>query len=172
MEKFKFSLFLIIILILVILAGYWAFTSIESGTDHAYNQEIEKLKEENKELKNQIDTLLSQGGEQKAESQVVEEIVVPEIAVKTVSKYQVLISKLQKLIDDKVVMKKGSKGDNVGTVQEFLNVYNNTSNRPDNDYGVKTITAVKKFEEGEKLIVTEEIGSKTFQVMIDWLKKQ
>jgi len=171
MERFRFTIFLIIIAVLVILAGYWAFSNIESGADHVANQRIKELEKENKDLKKEIDQLLTQIPEEVVEEEVTEEIVEPELQEES-SKYQDVIGELENMIDAKITLKKGSKGAYVGTVQKFLNIYNNTSNRADNDYGAKTIAAVKDFEQKEKLIITEEIGPKTFQVMIDWLKKQ
>jgi hypothetical protein len=181
MENFKFTLFSIFILVLVVLAGYWGFSTIESGTAHVENkekkalqQENEALKKENEELKNQIASLEVQNLGEAGVSEIseVEPTEGSETSNPTVSKHQDLINELQKMINDNVVLKKGSKGTRVGTIQKFLNVYNNTSNRVDNDYGAKTIEALKKFEVEQKLVVTEEIGKNTFQFMINWLEKQ
>jgi len=171
MDKFKFLVFSIIILGLVILVGYWAFSTIESGSEHVYKEEIEKLKQENQELKENLGSLPAENEEQILEKPIEEEIK-PTIPEEIVLKHQVLIDELQKMINGSTVLKKGSKGTRVGTVQKFLNVYNNTSNKIDNDYGAKTIALVKTFEEEQKLIISEEIGKNTFQVMIDWLKEQ
>lgn len=172
MEKFKFSVLSIIILGLIIFIGYWAFSTIESGSEHVYKAEIEKLKQENQELRENLDSLPVKNEEQNLEESIIKEEEIPVVSEKNILKHQSLIDELQKLIDDNVILKKGSKGTRVGTVQKFLNVYNNTSNKIDNDYGKKTITLIKEFEEKEKLIISEEIGKNTFQVMIDWLKEQ
>lgn len=172
MEKFKFGLSSILVILVIILGGAWAFTSLEKGSEHTYNQEIKDLKKENKELKEQVESLMAQLPAQENEEPNEEEVVPSEnITTEPNSNYQNLIDKLQKLIDNKVVLKKGVRGTQVGTIQEFLNVYNGTSNKIDNDYGTNTINALKKFEQDQGLIITEEIGPKTFQIMIDWLKQ-
>jgi hypothetical protein len=181
MENFKFTFFTIIILALVVLAGYWGFSTIESGSAHVENQEKkalqkenEDLKKENEELKNQVASLEAKNLDQTntPETPEIEPSETPEIPNTTISKHQDLINELQKMIDENVVLKKGSKGTRVGTIQKFLNVYNNTTNRIDNDYGAKTIEILKKFETEQKLVISDEIGKNTFQFMIDWLKKQ
>jgi len=92
-----------------------------------------------------------------------------------VYKYQDLINEFQKLISDNVFLKQKSSGPRVGTVQKFLNIYNNTSNKVDNDYGVgttKTVTAFQKDQKDSGLNANSEAGTNTFNQMIDWLKKQ
>ena len=80
-----------------------------------------------------------------------------------------LIDDLQELIDDNVLMKKGSRGTRVGTVQKFLKRYGiNIS--ADNDYGDSTVTAVKKFQTEQKLSADGQTGKGTYQKMIDWLE--
>lgn len=83
-----------------------------------------------------------------------------------------LISRLQKLISDKVLMKEGSRGTRVGTVQDFLNVYNKTSGGVDNDYGAGTKTKVAAFQKAQGLTADGQAGPATYQKMIDWLNKQ
>jgi hypothetical protein len=81
-----------------------------------------------------------------------------------------LISKLQDLIADKILMKKGSRGTRVGTVQEFLNLYGIKID-VDNDYGDGTVNGIKKFQTDQKLSADGQAGATTFQKMIDWLNK-
>lgn len=69
-------------------------------------------------------------------------------------------------------MKEKSQGTRVGTLQAFLNIYNNTSKKVDNDFGAGTKTDVINFQKAEKLLADGEAGPGTFQKMIDWLKKQ
>ena len=52
METFKSILFTVIGIAILLLIGFWAFSSMETGGEHASNQEIKKLKEEKYE--NQI----------------------------------------------------------------------------------------------------------------------
>ena len=185
MEKLKFALFSIIIISLVGLIVYWSINTIETGPEHKISQKIElleseneKLKEEAEDLKNELSFLQSQIDEaeksaQEVAAQPVEKPSVPaEKPTTTVYKNQTLINELQKLITDGIFLKVGSQGTRVGTVQKFLNIYNKTSNRVDNDYGASTKTAVAAFQKAQGLTADGEAGANTFRKMIDWLKKQ
>lgn len=176
MEKLKFSLFLIIVLLLIGLLGYWSFTTLESGTEHATGQKIKKLEEENEDLKTEIEKYKSELGVFQSKLEEVESNVKnPEPEVKSevvIYKYQDLIDELQKLVDGNVSLKQKSSGERVGTIQEFLNIYNKTSNKVDNDYGAGTVEKVKAFQKASGLKADGEAGPNTFRKMIDWLKKQ
>ena len=80
-----------------------------------------------------------------------------------------LIAKLQDLIDDNILMKKGSRGTRVGTVQEFLKLYG-INMTVDNDYGDTTVNAVKKFQTEQKLSADGQTGEGTYEKMIEWLE--
>ena len=83
-----------------------------------------------------------------------------------------LKSALQKLVDDNVLMKKGSRGTRVGTIQEFLNIYNGTDAKLDNDFGATTESQVKNFQKAEGLSADGQTGTGTYKKMIEWLDKQ
>jgi peptidoglycan hydrolase-like protein with peptidoglycan-binding domain len=186
MEDIKSIIFGIIVLGLLGLGGYWAFSTMESGSSHIDKQKLEELENENQELKNEVSKLNSEISTltlQKEEVKKVE-VVQPaeEVAVEkpvtktttktpltTISKNQTLINELQKLVNGNVSLKKGSTGTQVGTVQKFLNIYNKTSNKVDNDYGNTTITIVKAFQKAQGLTADGEAGSTTFKKMITWL---
>lgn len=51
MENFKFVLFSIIVLGALGFAGYWAFSTIESGSYHVNREKQEQMIRENEELK-------------------------------------------------------------------------------------------------------------------------
>lgn len=181
MENIKFGLFSIIILALLVFVGFWAFRTIESGSSHLTNQELKELKKENEDLKaevfsleNQITILESQTVVEKIETPTKEEVVVekPKTTELVVLKYQSLIDELQKLVNGNIYMKKGSQGPNIGTVQKFLNLYNNTTTRVDNDYGPTMETLVRKFQTAMKLSADGQLGPNTYKKMIDWLKRQ
>lgn len=178
MENFKFILISIIVLVLVIFAGYWGFSTIESGSAHRNSEELKELTDENEDLKkeildlnNEVAVLQSQVEKQEQSIQEQEELAT-ESTQPASYKYQTLINGLQKLVDDGIYMKKGSLGTRVGTVQEFLNIYNKTSSRIDNDYGPAMETAIKKFQKDQGLTSDGEAGLNTFRKMVDWLKKQ
>ncbi len=178
MEKFKFALFLIITLGVVGILGYWAVVTIQSGPEYVAEQKIKELKEQNeafkaevKELKDKLSQYVSNvtEDEEKTTPEEQKEEPKPEVAV---SKYQELISELQKMIDASVLLKAKSSGPRVGTVQKFLNIYNKTSNKVDNDYGPGTVSAVAAFQKNAGLTADGEAGAGTFAKMIEWLKKQ
>lgn len=177
MENFKFILGSIIVLAFVGLGGYWAFSTIQSGGEYVSTKQIKDLQNENEELKDEVkklkDELLVLQPEVKEEESV--SPVQPEpkpVVMVTTYKNQVLIDELQELINDKIFLKLKSAGTRVGTVQNFLNIYNKTSNRVDNDYGASTKTAVAAFQKAQGLTADGEAGPSTFMKMIDWLKKQ
>lgn len=183
MDKLKFFLFSIISLGLLGLLGYWSVITLQSGTEFKTNEKIDALQKENEDLKAQIVDLtdkldtFSQVDEVDplpvAEETVEEPDKTPPPPTKTTTyKNQDLINKLQELINSKVSMKLKSAGTRVGTVQTFLNIYNKTSDRIDNDYGVSTKNAVEAFQKDQGLVADGEAGASTFSKMISWLKKQ
>jgi len=181
MENFKFILFSIFILIAVGSVGYWAFSTIESGSDHVNNEKQKLLEQTNEELAKKVTdlerqiSLLSAEKElqDQKESEPIEEekepVVTPTTQT-TTSKYQTLINDLQKLVDGNIYLKLKSQGTAVGTLQKFLNIYNNTSSKIDNDYGPGTVTLIKNFQKAQGLTVDGESGPNTYKKMISWLK--
>ncbi|OGI65095.1 hypothetical protein A3A95_04475 [Candidatus Nomurabacteria bacterium RIFCSPLOWO2_01_FULL_39_18] len=174
MENFKFTIFAIVGLVAVGLLGYWSLVSIESGTEHAAREKIEQLQKENEELKTEVESLKNELSQYQPEEKPApsEEQNIQPGTVAPVYEHQVLIDELEKLITDNVVIKLKSRGTRVGTIQKFLNIYNGTSNRVDNDYGASTQKAVMGFQKASGLPSDGEAGKTTFEKMIEWLKKQ
>jgi len=174
MENLKSILFLSIILVILILGGYWAVSSIEKGSVFIERQKQEELAQKNKELELELQKLKEETQITEEQLPVEETIVKPTVDTPTTtpSKYQSLINDLQKLVNDGVQMKEKSQGTRVGTVQTFLNIYNNTSKKIDNDYGASTKADIIKFQKNEGLTADGGAGPSTFRKMIDWLKKQ
>lgn len=178
MENFRFIVSTILILVIVVFVGYWGFSTMESGSSHIDNQKLKQLTQDNNDLKKEVSSLLSQVNsleskiniQTEKENEVIVETVKPK--EDTTLKYQSLITELEKLISGNIFMKKGSLGTRVGTVQNFLNIYNNTSSRVDNDYGPGMETKIKDFQKSQGLIADGEAGPNTFLKMTDWLKKQ
>ncbi|MFZ2149959.1 MAG: peptidoglycan-binding protein [Minisyncoccia bacterium] len=176
MEKFKFTLLSLIILACLGIIGYWAVVTIEPGNAHFYKEKQLELEEKNRELLQEISELENEIALLKTETEQVEPTPTTPPPSKppatTSSKHQSLINELQKLVDDNVFMKVGSKGTRVGSVQKFLNLYNKTSNKIDNDYGASMKTAVTNFQKAVGITADGETGPATYQKMIEWLKKQ
>lgn len=186
MENFKFIISSIIIIFLLAYGGYWAFSTLESGAMHIDNQKQKELENRNKDLEKQVSdlkremALLEADKEElqiisEQENETIEENVPEETKPNTnstVYKDQTLINELQKLVDANVYLKNKSQGPSVGSVQRFLNIYNNTNNRVDNDYGAKTTNDVKAFQKDQGLTVDGEAGVNTFRKMITWLKSR
>ena len=170
MENLKFIVYSIVILAVIGLIGYWSFFTMQSGSEHVASEKIKQLQEENENLKNEVEDLTKELAV--LQPKIEEPPVTEETKQPIVYKYQDLINELQKLVDDNVFMKLKSYGTRVGTVQKFLNIYNNTSVKVDNDYGPGTVTRVKAFQKMEGLTADGEAGSTTFKKMIEWLKKQ
>lgn len=185
MDNLKFILTLVIVSLVIGLGGYWAVASMQSGSDYVKNQQISKLESENEDLKKEVERLTKEIGttlnkpEQKEQEVVVAEPKAEEKPKEpakkpttTTYKNQTLINELQKLADKGVVLEPKSTGPSVGSVQKFLNLYNKTSNKVDNDYGEGTKKAVMAFQKAEGLNPDGGVGKSTFTKMIAWLKKQ
>ena len=194
-ESLKFNLVSFLFLALLAGLGYWAFTTLETGSGHVNSKkqkEIEKenkvLEEENLELKRELELLLEEKRQKLTEDQIPQkpeieepqkttEIQKPTVKTttvsseKTLSQKEILINELTKLSDKNIILKLKSTGTAVGTVQKFLNLYNKTSNKIDNDYGLTTVNAVKSFQKAQGLSVTGQCNSTTYKKMISWLKK-
>ncbi len=178
MEKFKFALLFIITIACLGLLGYWAFTTIEPGDAHFYKEQQLELEEKNRTLMEEVGDLknelaLLQSEQEASEPENPEPIQPAEKPPVTIAyKYQSLINELQKLIDGNIFMKVGSKGTRVGTIQTFLNIYNKTTKKVDNDYGAGLKTDVMNFQKAVGITADGETGPATYKKMIDWLKKQ
>ncbi len=82
-----------------------------------------------------------------------------------------LKTNIQGLIDKKITLKVGSKGPNVGYIQEFMNNYFKKKLKVDNDFG-KTLEAnIKAFQKATGVSQTGQIGPTTLGKMVDWLNK-
>ena len=193
-ENLKFTIVSILVLMIFGALGYWAFSTIESGTGHINSQEqkeiaqrVKDLTDENYQLKRQLSLLEEEQSlveQAEIEAKNLEAEKVAQEPVKTAEptkpqttttpsktyKYQSLIDELQSLVNKNVYLKLKSQGTAVGTVQKFLNLYNGTNNRIDNDYGPGTVTVVKNFQKAQGITADGETGVGTLKKMISWLK--
>lgn len=97
--------------------------------------------------------------------------VVPITTTTTSSASTDLKTNIQSLIDKKITLKLGSKGVNVGYIQQFMNSYFKKSLKVDNDFG-KTLEAnIKAFQKATGVTQTGQVGPTTLGKMVDWLNK-
>ncbi len=170
MEKLKFSLFSIVTLVLVGVLSYWAVVSIQTGDEYVSDKKMAELETENKNLRTEVENLkVALAVLAPKEEAPVEPVVKDPEPV--VNKNQSLITELERLVSGKVYLELKSRGPAVGTVQKFLNIYNGTTNKVDNDYGASTKTAVAAFQKAMGLTADGEAGPGTFSKMAEWLKK-
>ena len=184
MDTLKFTLLSIVVLGLFGFLLTWAVTHLQSGTDIATSQKMQQLQQENSDLTKQVANLTSKPSATESKPAVSTPAIqdptpTPTPAVSastsvqpTTYKNQDLINAFQQLITDKISMKLKSNGTRVGTVQNFLNIYNNTPNKVDNSYGASTEKEVAVFQKDQGLTADGQASSSTFSKMISWLKKQ
>lgn len=167
METFKAYLLIVGFVGVLGFGGYWAATSLNEPVRIADVEDIQVIAQT--PVESVTDTTTTP-----VEEAPVEETQEPQTETPTTptGEHATLIAALQKLITDNILMKEGSRGTRVGTVQQFLNVYNNTSGGIDNDYGPGTKTKVAAFQKAQGLTADGQAGPATYQKMIDWLNKQ
>jgi murein L,D-transpeptidase YcbB/YkuD len=170
MESFKGNLIIFVFTVVILGLGYWAFASINSTNTSIIEDSI---------ASSDVGPVVTSG----TSAYIPEEKSGPETPVTSTPEPQTpvvttptstdddadLIAELEDLIADKVLMKKGSRGTRVGTVQKFLNEYG-IKVGVDNDYGDTTVNAVKKFQTEQKLGADGQAGEGTYQKMIEWLQ--
>jgi peptidoglycan hydrolase-like protein with peptidoglycan-binding domain len=83
-----------------------------------------------------------------------------------------LVGRLETLISKNIVLKRGSKGDDVGTIQMFMNEHYSKQSKIDNDFGPRLETDVKKFQAEHKISTTGQLGPQTQKKMLEIAKKQ
>lgn len=81
-----------------------------------------------------------------------------------------LANSLENLIKDDIRMKIGSSGTRVGTVQKFMNIYENKKTTVDNKYGEGLKKSMTEFQKATGDEVDGLADPGTYQKMIDWLK--
>ena len=166
MEKIKSALLLIIFLGIIAAVGYWALFTLEPGSIHVDKQRQEELEKENEDLKSEIESL-------KSEIRILtEDKEAPVVVQNNRTRDVENINEIGKLISDGIIMREKSQGTRVGTLQNFLNLYNGTSKKIDNDFGAGTKEDLIKFQKGEGITADGEAGPGTYRKMIEWLKAQ
>lgn len=171
METFKAYLLIVGFVGVLGFGGYWAATSLNEPVRLAETEDIQVVAQTPVTIV--TDTTTEPVVPTDTPSQTTEPTSPATTNTSTTNgQHSDLIARLQKLVTDNVLMKEGSRGTRVGTVQEFLNVYNKTSGGLDNDYGAGTKTKVAAFQKAQGLTADGQAGPATYQKMIDWLNKQ
>lgn len=171
METFKAYVLIIVFVGALGFGGYWAATSLGDPQVLSENDDIKVIAEV--PTSNTLEEPSVNSQTPSSETVSISEPA-PETNSPTTSanSHASLIAALEKLITDNVLMKEGSRGTRVGTVQQFLNVYNNTSSGVDNDYGPGTKSKVSAFQKAVGLTADGQAGPATYKKMIEWLQKQ
>lgn len=158
MESFKANLLIVIFIALSVVLGYWAIASLKTNSAIIVEEQMPK----------DVGPIVVSEPEPEPITQPVEEAPATPVSPSTPA-LTGLAADLQDLIDDNILMKKGSRGTRVGVVQKFLIEYGIDIDA-DNDYGDTTVNAVKKFQQEQKLSADGQAGPGTFEKMIDWLE--
>lgn len=184
MDIFKSFLFYFIVLVIIAGAGYWAFTSIDTGKEFArekaaqlaYEAQLEeaRLEEEAARALAELEAL----EEELALLEEAAEGTVPSSlsdggdggTVPTTPEEEKLKADLEDLLDRGVILEPGDSGTLVLRIQKFLNFYSEDLNlTEDQDFGPSTRKAVEHFQEENNLFVDGGIGPKTIKKMIEVL---
>jgi peptidoglycan hydrolase-like protein with peptidoglycan-binding domain len=169
-EHLKANLIIIIFFGLILALGYWAIISIQVDPSEFESQAVDVRPI----IENEPTGFTQTPSSDNSSSPVTQSPVTPTATTTTTGSGQnsELVSALEKLITDNVLMKAGSRGTRVGTVQEFLNIYNGTDSKVDNDFGQTTENQIKVFQRAEGLTADGQTGPNTYRKMIEWLNKQ
>jgi murein L,D-transpeptidase YcbB/YkuD len=151
--------------------GHWAFSSLDFGkAREVVIEDVQSIEDAAQDISEITDSLadLTEEIEQNNQEEVPVE---PTPEVEAPNSHEDLIASLNKLIEDEIFMEVGSRGSRVGTVQKFLNVFNDTTGGIDNDFGPGTKTKVQAFQRDAGITADGEPGPQTYQKMIDWLEE-
>lgn len=184
MENLKFTITSIIMVLVIAAIGFLAYMALEKGDESGLKQQVRELKNELAEkdetitdLERQIASLsVDLEGQQEIvaeQEQAAEEVKeeTPATTEPSSSEHADLLAALQSLKSKGVVLEPGDSGSSVGTIQKFLNVYNNTSGGVDNDFGPGTRKKVETFQTNEGIGVDGGVGPGTLSTMIKWLSE-
>ena len=178
MNELKYRMFNIFFFFLLLGSSYWAFQHIDTKVFYTADDVVkeETVRNDSPSSEHNTEVLETGGGDKflvKEEEEENQQHVQKEEEIKKKNLSQEnkeLVQELEKLIHDKVYMKKGSRGTRVGVVQKFLNKYLEKETRVDNDYGPQTVERVKQFQKKEGLDPDGQAGPQTYAKMIEVLE--
>lgn len=169
-ETLKVNILIVIFFGAVGFAGYWGVTSLQVNPDEFDTKTTDVRPTVSNGMVNNSNT--NQTSSPETPAPVTPVSATPSAPPSSQGQNTELKTALQKLITDNVLMKRGSRGTRVGTVQEFLNLYNGTDSTVDNDYGPTTENQVRAFQRSEGLTADGQTGPNTYRKMIEWLDKR
>jgi len=169
LESLKANFIIFLFFVAILGAGYWAVDSLQISSEKFYpvKENIHPIVQNGPPNQESKTETVANNNQPQPQSPAVNQPI-----TSSNFEFEDLKQKIQKLIDDNVLMKNGSRGTRVGTVQEFLNLYNGTDSRIDNDFGNTTENQVKVFQRAEGLNADGQTGLSTYRKMIEWLSKQ
>jgi hypothetical protein len=173
MNDFRFTLISVLIFIIIIGLGALAFYALEPGDRNGARQLITNLETELADTQEELQeayrkiAALESDNEQLVEEEEQEEEA--EETETTESSNPELLAALESLRSRGVILGPGAQGADVGTIQKFLNEYNNTSGGVDNDFGNGTRSKVEAFQRDQNISVDGGVGAGTLGKMIEWL---
>jgi murein L,D-transpeptidase YcbB/YkuD len=148
--------------------GYWGVFSLSDSAVVVY--EREGWDPEQVQLAEVAETSPIEGQVSPPET-TTEPSVVVEAEEPEVSEYEELIGYLKDLKEKVIIVKRGDRGGNVKTIQEFINVYERKNASLDGDFGPGTETSIRSFQETEGIDVDGQVGPGTVETMIEWLEE-
>jgi murein L,D-transpeptidase YcbB/YkuD len=158
MQTFKAYLLMLFFVGILAAASYWAVSTIGDPVA-AKNDDIRVIAQD-------VPAVNVASVVESEEIDVVENII-EDIVIE--NDFQDLINNLQELADKSILLKNGSNNANVKTVQDFLNIYNDTSGGVDGDFGPGTASKVKNFQSEQGLTADGQAGPGTYKKMIEFL---
>lgn len=163
MKSFGFTLLSLLIIVALIIGGYFAVTSLKSPASYV-DAKTEKIGDLRQVVTDTGPRAIPEGTETPAP----EPVVTTPPPADTSSDLQ---TNIQKLADAQTVLKIGAKGASVGYIQEFMNLYFKKTAKVDGDFGKTTETNVKTFQGQNKITQTGQVGPQTLKAMVAWLEK-
>lgn len=166
MNELKYQIVQFIFIILLGFGSYWAFTQIDTG-----------IRYERETMVNlQPDVALEPSPVEVVELTVDQETV-PEVPVESEptttpeNKPENLVSELQAMISANVILQQGAKGDQVKSVQNFLDWYfDDRTVSVDSDYGPGTVRLIREFQTKELNGGDGRTGPNTMRKMLELLQ--
>jgi peptidoglycan hydrolase-like protein with peptidoglycan-binding domain len=169
MTEGKFQFVAALFFIALGAVGHWAFSSLDFGkAREVVMEDVQDVTTAAQDISDITDSLADLTEEIEQNNQT-EELDTTQVV--TPNPHASLIADLEELISDEIYMKVGSRGTRVGTVQEFLNVFNDTTGGIDNDFGNGTKSKVIAFQKEVGITADGAPGPNTYLAMITWLNE-